>query len=33
VQSGYTFVRGDQMNYNQWYISLGYRFDERPGVK
>jgi hypothetical protein len=33
LQSGYTWVRGDQMNYSQWYMSLGYRFDEKPGTK
>jgi hypothetical protein len=33
LQSGYTVVRGDQINYNQWYLSLGYRFDEKPAVK
>jgi hypothetical protein len=33
IQSGYTVVRGDQMNYNQWYMSLGYRFDSGQGMK
>jgi hypothetical protein len=32
-QSGYTVVRGAQMNYNQWYTSLGYRFDSKPAEK
>jgi len=27
LQSGYTIERGAQMNYNQWHLSLGYRFD------
>jgi hypothetical protein len=30
-QSGYTISRGSQLNYDQWYMSLGYRFDSiRP---
>jgi hypothetical protein len=29
-QSGYTVVRGVQTNYNQWYMSLGFRIDGRP---
>jgi len=29
IQSGYTIERGAQLNYDQWYISLGYRFDVR----
>jgi hypothetical protein len=29
LQSGYTLVRGDAANYNQWYLSLGYRFDSK----
>ena len=33
LQSGYTVVRGSQMNYNQWYLSLGYRFDVKPEQK
>lgn len=32
-QSGYTIVRGSQMNYNQWYLSLGYRFDSKPSIR
>ena len=32
-QSGYTVVRGAQMNYNQWYTSIGYRFDSKPAGK
>jgi hypothetical protein len=32
LQSGYTFERGSTLNYRQWYLSLGYRFDEKePG--
>jgi hypothetical protein len=30
VQSGFTMVRGAQASYNQWYMSLGYRFDINP---
>jgi hypothetical protein len=26
LQSGYTIERGAEMNYDQWYLSLGYRF-------
>jgi hypothetical protein len=33
LQSGYTVERGAQLNYNQWYLSLGYRFDVRGPVK
>jgi len=29
IQSGYTIERGNQLNYDQWYVSLGYRFDVR----
>jgi len=29
LQSGYTIERGAQLNYDQWYVSLGYRFDAR----
>jgi hypothetical protein len=30
-QSGYTISRGSQLSYDQWYMSLGYRFDSiRP---
>ena len=28
LQSGYTYVKGDKMNYRQWYMSWGYRLDE-----
>jgi hypothetical protein len=28
LQSGYTYVNGETMNYRQWYMSWGYRFDE-----
>ncbi len=32
LQSGYTLERGSTLNYRQWYLSLGYRFDEKePG--
>ncbi len=32
MQTGYTISRGDQLNYYQWYVSLGYRFDvKEPG--
>jgi hypothetical protein len=30
LQSGYTFVHGDQLSYKQWYMSLGWRFDQKP---
>jgi AMIN domain len=33
LQSGYTINRGSQLNYDQWYISLGYRFDVRQPAK
>ena len=29
LQTGYTIERGAQLNYDQWYVSLGYRFDTR----
>ena len=32
LQSGYTFVHGDQLSYKQWYMSLGWRFDQKPEV-
>jgi hypothetical protein len=28
LQSGYTYVRGETMNYRQWYMSWGFRFDQ-----
>jgi hypothetical protein len=28
LQSGFTYVKGDTMDYRQWYMSWGYRFDE-----
>jgi hypothetical protein len=28
LQSGYTYVRGETMNYRQWYLSWGYRLDQ-----
>lgn len=27
TQTGYTISHGAQLNYDQWYLSLGYRFD------
>ena len=33
LQSGYTIVRGNTIDYNQWYLSLGYRFDRKPVAK
>ena len=33
VQSGITFARGAQLNYDQWYVSMGYRFDVKGPVK
>ena len=32
LQSGYTYVHGDQLSYKQWYMSLGWRFDAQPQV-
>ena len=32
LQSGYTIERGLALTYDQWYISLGYRFDVREKV-
>ena len=29
IQGGYTINRGGQLNYDQWMITLGYRFDSR----
>jgi hypothetical protein len=31
VQSGYTLLRGATLNDRQWYLSWGYRFDEKRG--
>jgi hypothetical protein len=31
VQGGGTISRGDQMNYEQWIFTFGYRFDNRNG--
>ncbi len=28
LQTGYTYVKGDTMDYRQWYMSWGYRFDQ-----
>ena len=33
VQSGITLEHGAQLNYQQWYLSLGYRFDVKGPVK
>jgi hypothetical protein len=33
LQSGYTIERGAQFNYNQWYLSLGYRLNVKGPVK
>ncbi len=33
LQSGYTIERGNQLNYEQWHLSLGYRFDVKGPVK
>jgi hypothetical protein len=33
LQSGYTIERGAQLNYNQWYLSLGYRLNVKGPVK
>jgi hypothetical protein len=33
LQSGYTISRGAQLNYDQWYLSLGYRFDAARTAK
>ena len=29
LQGGFTTDRGDTMNYDQWMLTLGYRFDSR----
>jgi hypothetical protein len=33
VQAGGTISRGNQMNYDQWLFTFGYRFDNRRGQK
>lgn len=33
VQAGGTLSRGNQMNYDQWLFTFGYRFDNRRGQK
>ncbi len=33
MQFGGTLSRGNQMNYDQWLITFGYRFDNREGQK
>jgi len=32
-QTGYTISHGAQLNYDQWYLSLGYRFDSARTTK
>jgi hypothetical protein len=29
TQAGFTLYRGQQQNYNQWMLMLGYRFDSK----
>jgi hypothetical protein len=29
MQGGFTVYRGQQQNYNQWMLVLGYRFDSK----
>lgn len=29
TQGGFTLYRGQQQNYNQWMLVLGYRFDSK----
>ncbi len=33
LQSGYTIGRGAQLNYNQWYLSLGYRLNVKGPMR
>ena len=33
LQSGYTIGRGQELNYTQWYLSLGYRINAKGPVK
>ena len=33
VQAGGTISRGNEMNYDQWLFTFGYRFDNRQGQK
>jgi hypothetical protein len=33
IQAGGTISRGNQMNYDQWLFTFGYRFDNRHGQK
>jgi hypothetical protein len=33
LESGITLERGATLNYNQWYLSLGYRFDGKGSAK
>ncbi len=33
LQGGYTLERGSALNYRQWYLSMGYRFDEKEPAR
>jgi hypothetical protein len=33
LEGGYTLERGGQLNYDQWFVSMGYRFDNRGRAK
>jgi len=33
LQSGYTIEHGSQLNYSQWHLSLGYRFDSKGALQ
>ena len=33
LQGGYTVERGNQFDYDQWFVTFGYRFDNRGGQK
>ncbi|MGD0215833.1 MAG: AMIN domain-containing protein, partial [Terriglobales bacterium] len=33
LQSGYTIERGAQLNYEQWHLSFGYRFDMKGSIR
>jgi hypothetical protein len=33
LQSGYTFVSGKSLQYRQWYLSWGYRFDQKQEIQ
>jgi hypothetical protein len=32
LQSGYTYVKGDTLNYRQWYLSWGFRLDRGKSI-